>query len=620
MHAAGLEQEEPQLRTDATGPCSRAPRPHLPWSSSARSAPPPSARAQATARRAAARGPLLADPDAEDERRPALRQGRRAVPPGLGGDHPRQPRRPARPRATGPEERGRRDPAPRRRTSSGSSRSTTSTSQAFPTAPGVRTPATPQRLTKGRKPVMYAHVVQEAGRPGIALQYWFYYWFNRFNDLHESDWEMIQLAFDGATTPEEALARSGPDANRARAARRRRDGRLGRLEGREGRERTRSSTWPRGRTRASTSPRFTSAAAGRERGSAATTRASPRTRGPPHADRRPDDPVRDQRARLAAVPRPLGPAGEGVLQRRHRSEPEGAVGPAVHVDGEPPRLDPEDAGLAGRGRDRDQLLLRSDHLRRRRRELRRQPDVARRAHVHRAARADRDPHLADPLAPGDRRAAPPGARGGPAAPGGRGDLRTICPDAAGARPRGRGVRVRGHPPHAVPRRTHRRRLQPQPRRARDRQPERGVVPGARIPARAPVHRRPVRGGDATHRSRRAGGPLDRASRGDPAHSATAARGRARVRRDRPADRERDRDSLRDQEGGRLDVRRPGDRVRRARAARGTALEIALATVPLRAQSGPPGAGRELAQRARALVGRRRPSTSRCSSSARSSGR
>ena len=43
---------------------------------------------------------------------------------------------------------------------------------------------------------------------GIAVQYWFYYWFNQFNDLHESDWEMIQVAFDAATV-EEALAR-GP--------------------------------------------------------------------------------------------------------------------------------------------------------------------------------------------------------------------------------------------------------------------------------------------------------------------------------------------------------------------------------------------------------------------------
>ena len=65
-----------------------------------------------------------------------------------------------------------------------------------------------QRLTRGRRPVVYAHLARQPGLPGLALQYWFYYWFNRFNDLHESDWEGIQLAFE-ASTVEEALAR-GP--------------------------------------------------------------------------------------------------------------------------------------------------------------------------------------------------------------------------------------------------------------------------------------------------------------------------------------------------------------------------------------------------------------------------
>jgi Vacuolar protein sorting-associated protein 62 len=77
-----------------------------------------------------------------------------------------------------------------------------------PYRPGCTYARDSQRLTRGRQPVTYAHVARESGREGIALQFWFYYWFNHFNDLHESDWEMIQLAFDAAT-PEEALAR-GP--------------------------------------------------------------------------------------------------------------------------------------------------------------------------------------------------------------------------------------------------------------------------------------------------------------------------------------------------------------------------------------------------------------------------
>ncbi len=77
-----------------------------------------------------------------------------------------------------------------------------------PYRPRCRYARDSQRLTRGRRPVTYAHIAREPGRTGIALQYWFYYWFNHFNDLHESDWEMIQLAFDAGTIGE-ALAR-GP--------------------------------------------------------------------------------------------------------------------------------------------------------------------------------------------------------------------------------------------------------------------------------------------------------------------------------------------------------------------------------------------------------------------------
>ena len=56
-----------------------------------------------------------------------------------------------------------------------------------------------------QRPVAYAHVATEQGRRGVAVQYWFFYYFNDFNNLHEGDWEMIQLLFDAATV-EEALA------------------------------------------------------------------------------------------------------------------------------------------------------------------------------------------------------------------------------------------------------------------------------------------------------------------------------------------------------------------------------------------------------------------------------
>ena len=45
------------------------------------------------------------------------------------------------------------------------------------------------------------------GYPGkLALQYWFFYPFNDFNNTHEGDWEMIQLVFDAADA-REALAK-----------------------------------------------------------------------------------------------------------------------------------------------------------------------------------------------------------------------------------------------------------------------------------------------------------------------------------------------------------------------------------------------------------------------------
>jgi hypothetical protein len=54
-----------------------------------------------------------------------------------------------------------------------------------------------------RQPVVYAHVATESGRPDeLALQYWFFYVFNDFNNKHESDWEMIQLAFHAADATE----------------------------------------------------------------------------------------------------------------------------------------------------------------------------------------------------------------------------------------------------------------------------------------------------------------------------------------------------------------------------------------------------------------------------------
>lgn len=54
------------------------------------------------------------------------------------------------------------------------------------------------------EPTVYARIATEEGVEGLALQYWFFWVFNEFNNRHEGDWEMIQLNFEAASV-EEAL-------------------------------------------------------------------------------------------------------------------------------------------------------------------------------------------------------------------------------------------------------------------------------------------------------------------------------------------------------------------------------------------------------------------------------
>jgi hypothetical protein len=52
------------------------------------------------------------------------------------------------------------------------------------------------RVTAGSEPSVYAHVATDPRFPGkLALQYWFFYVFNDFNNKHEGDWEMVQIVF-----------------------------------------------------------------------------------------------------------------------------------------------------------------------------------------------------------------------------------------------------------------------------------------------------------------------------------------------------------------------------------------------------------------------------------------
>lgn len=62
------------------------------------------------------------------------------------------------------------------------------------------------RFNAGQPSVVYAHIVREEGRPGtLALQYWLYWYYNDWNNKHESDWEFVQILFE-ADSVEEALS------------------------------------------------------------------------------------------------------------------------------------------------------------------------------------------------------------------------------------------------------------------------------------------------------------------------------------------------------------------------------------------------------------------------------
>jgi hypothetical protein len=64
-----------------------------------------------------------------------------------------------------------------------------------------------RRISEGTSPTVYAHVATDPGHPGqLSLQFWLFYVFNDWNNLHEGDWEMVQLVF-AAPDAREALSR-----------------------------------------------------------------------------------------------------------------------------------------------------------------------------------------------------------------------------------------------------------------------------------------------------------------------------------------------------------------------------------------------------------------------------
>lgn len=56
----------------------------------------------------------------------------------------------------------------------------------------------------GVEPSTITHIVVDEANHKVVVEYWFWYWFNEWNDNHESDWEMIMVVFDAGSV-EEAL-------------------------------------------------------------------------------------------------------------------------------------------------------------------------------------------------------------------------------------------------------------------------------------------------------------------------------------------------------------------------------------------------------------------------------
>ncbi len=63
-----------------------------------------------------------------------------------------------------------------------------------------------RRYTRDLEPTVYAHIATQPDAPGqLALQYWFFWYYNDWNNKHEGDWEGIQLLFE-ADSVRQALA------------------------------------------------------------------------------------------------------------------------------------------------------------------------------------------------------------------------------------------------------------------------------------------------------------------------------------------------------------------------------------------------------------------------------
>ena len=69
-------------------------------------------------------------------------------------------------------------------------------------SPGCTYEEDQDRFVGDTVPTVYAHVVEDPSDHRLAVEYWTWWYFNRWNNTHESDWEGIQVVFDVGTVAE----------------------------------------------------------------------------------------------------------------------------------------------------------------------------------------------------------------------------------------------------------------------------------------------------------------------------------------------------------------------------------------------------------------------------------
>ena len=185
---------------------------------------------------------------------------------------------------------------------------------------------------RARAAAVYAHVATDPDHPGqLALQYWMFYVFNDWNNLHEGDWEMIQLNFDAADRARrldrDARPRSATASTRAARAPSWGDAKLEKVDG------THPVVYPAAGSHAEllrlgAVPRRVRRA-GRRLRRHAQRRGSTSA---PTCETIPSDTAAARRGvPVDRVRGALGRAAAGVLQRPDRAEPEDAVDAPDHA-------------------------------------------------------------------------------------------------------------------------------------------------------------------------------------------------------------------------------------------------------------------------------------------------